>query len=189
MFKSTVSQFYVSVPNLQPLPTSPAIHEQTRTMMLCFWLFVFGVHFAQTSSRSTASHQSGFQSAYQNAVYRSTAHRNALRSDALNGVDRSVRPESRWKRRPDTPVSASSSGQSDQLLAESSEDDPAVEPTPDSSDHAYSAFSYHKKVRFSSAVWSLESRIQSLDTRSRILCPLCGGFDLKFISSFIALRF
>lgn len=146
VFKSPSSTFLY--PNLQPLPTSPAIHEQTRTMMLCFWLFVFGVHFAQTSSRSTASHQSGFQSAYQNAVYRSTAHRNALRSDALNGVDRSVRPESRWKRRPDTPVSASSSGQSDQLLAESSEDDPAVEPTPDSSDHAYSAFSYHKKVRF-----------------------------------------
>ena len=79
-----------------------------------------------------------------------------MSSDALSGSgdDRSV-VESRWKRRPDvkTSVSASSGGghpNADQLLAESSEDDQSVEPNlqPDSSDQAYSPFSYHKKVRF-----------------------------------------
>lgn len=150
--------------------SSPAaIHEPSRTMMLCFWLFVFSVHFVLASSRSTGSYQNGFQNsmvqnAYQNS-YRS--NRNALGSDGPNGSDdedpsrassrsRRARPKvsgSRSDSRSDSKNDSKSGNNknNDQLLAESSNDDQYVEPSmlSDSmADHAFSSLSssFHKKV-------------------------------------------
>lgn len=149
---------YFQPPSFTP---SSSGHPNTQTMMLCFWLFVFSVHFVHASSRSTASYQNGFQNGY---PYRSNRN-------ALNGLKSDSSGSSRWRARLEPAVSSKSETKSeskaesrnesknefksvfessqntDQLLAESSSDDQYVELSmPDSTDHAYSSYSFNKKV-------------------------------------------
>ena len=135
--------------------------------MLCFWLFVFsvfGVHLAAASSRSTASYRNGFQNSYQNGYQNAArSNRNALSSTRPKGAGDERSEASRWRARTSDSKSFSKSNQNaDQLLAESSNDDPYVEPSPDSmpdsSDHGYSSYSFHKKVTFF-CLESLESNL------------------------------